>query len=276
MTKLKWAPYPEAKIASYRVYRSILGFTAPILTTLAGKTLTLKINGGALQTVNFTGGSVIDDINNAIVGGKAYQSQADLNQFVFRGDLREAPGSIQIVGGTALGDLSLTARIITEKSEDVLLATVPALADPNSFVEFTDPDGCPSDWYAVTTVDPGGCESLKSNYRQAITGGGSLCVIEGIIVNLQGARVVDAEILATIQVPPESGATQAFISTDTISTLSGSDGRFAIALLQGAIVKFECEKIGLTRMIRVPDKPFAFINDIRVDLDYRYPLGYRG
>lgn len=285
MITLKWSQYPEAQVTSYKVYRSIVGFVAPLAPgPLTGKTLILKMNGGSSQTITFDGTPTIAKINATLTGGRAYAS-ADVTKFILRSDLRDNTGSVEIVGGTALTDLGLTARVISMQSEDMLIGTVPVPttpppADPCGcaaapVVEFEDADGVLQDWYAITTVDQFSNESLKTAYKQAVSASGPLCVIEGMVITLQGARIADAEVVATIQVPPEKMSPMANISLDSISTLSGADGRFSLALLQGAIVKLECPRIGLSRMIKVPECGFAFINDIRVDLDYRFPLGYR-
>jgi hypothetical protein len=270
---LRWAQYPEAQVASYRVYRSIIGFVAPFID-LNGKTLQLKINGGVTQTFNFTSASAVDTINATIVGGRAYLAFSGV-QFLLRSDNRET-GSVQIVGGTALTDLGLTARTITAQSEDLMLATVAPAIDPNDLVEFQDQDGVIQDWYALTTIDTFSNESLKTAYRQPISSTGPLCVIEGIVMNLQGARVVDAEVIATVQAPPEGSGSMSNITPEPISVLSGPDGRFSLPVLQKAIIRLEIPSMSLCRMIRVPESAYAFINDIAVDLDYRYPLGYRG
>ena len=286
MIKLKWYQYPGSNITGFKLYRSILGFTAPIVS-LTGKTLQLKINGGATQSHTFNATSIIDQINANFLGIRAAMSLENNANFIFRNDVRVTPiGSIQIVGGTAVPDLGLTVRTITEKSEDQLLATIPPALNPDDAVTYDDPDGSVSDWYAISTVDNFSFESTKSAYKHPITSSGNLCVIEGIVMTLQGTRVSDAIVSAVVQVPPEPQNGEydpalalmsikpdplANITKDIISTMSGVDGRFSLALLQGSIVKFECEAVGLSRMIRIPRTCFAYINDIKVDLDYIYP-----
>lgn len=233
------------------------------------------MNGGANQTITFVAGDIIAQINAVLVGGKAYASD-DITKFLLRSDNRGPDGSVQIVGGTALADLGLTARIITAKSEDTLVATIAALANPEDMVTYADPDGFVQDWYAITTVDTSANESLKSAYIQPIQATGPLCVIEGIVMNLQGARVPDVEVHANIQLHPEKIDALSNITLDKVRVLTSVDGRFSIALLQGAIVKLECDRIGLSRMIKVPEQAYAFINDIHVDLAYRYPIGSGG
>ena len=205
MIKLRWAPFPEANVAHYRVYRSMIGVkvsdAAP--ATVSGKTLILKIGNTANQTITFDGVmDTVDKVNAGLVGARAYPSIQNPLYFYIRADIREAPGSLQVVGGTALLDLGLTARTVSEKSEDELIATVAALPDPNTIVEYEDPDGVLQDFYAITTVDSFSNESLKTQYMQPICFSGPVCVLEGVIINLQGARVPDAVITASLELSP--------------------------------------------------------------------------
>lgn len=278
MITLRWAPFPGADVSSYRVYRSIIGFVAPVVSpaTLSGKTLQLRMNGGTLQTITFDSTTpAMDKINATLVGGRAYQSLEDSGYFLVRSDLRVSPGAVQIVGGTSLSLFGLSARTIAEKSEDQMIASVPALPDPNQLVEYEDPDGVCQDWYTVTTVDSFGTESRKPPYQQPQTYSGPICVLEGIVTNLQGVRIADAEVIATLVKYPQEIGKAPQITLDPITTLTGSDGRFCLPLLQGALVQLDIPAVGFSRNVTVPNKPCEFITDLRVDLDYRYPLEYR-
>jgi hypothetical protein len=275
MITLRWAQYPEADVALYRVYRSIIGFRAPAVApaTMAGLTLQLKMNGGSTQTITFSGSQpLVDQINAVLTGGRAYGSLLDSGYFFVRSDLREAPGTVVIVGGTALSLLGLTARTISQQSEDTLVSTIAAPVDPDEVVEFEDSDGALQDFYALTTSDSVGNESLKTSYRQPVASTGKLCVIEGIVSNLQGVRMVDAEVKATLVKFPHSPETANYITLEPITTLTGPDGRFSLALLQGAIVQLDISALGYSHNIQVPEKAFALITDLEVELRYRYPL----
>jgi hypothetical protein len=275
--KLRWAPFPGADVVKYRVFRSIIGFsfTKPELSSINGTTLQLKMNCGALQTVVFNG---TDPIINQIslTGGHAYNS-ADDTEVIIRSDIREAPGSVEIIGGTILPLINQLPRLITEKSEDSLLAEIDALEDETAVVELEDPDGAIQDYYAITTINSVGDESVKSPYKQAIQCTGPVCIVEGIVYDLQGVRVPDAEVIATIQVPPDHAGSSSLgnVTKEPIKTYTGSDGRFSLPLLQNALVEFKIPATGFESMIRIPEAAYAFLNDIPVDLDYRYPLGYR-
>ena len=275
MITLRWAPYPDANIAGYKVYRSFIGFIGviPSGVDIDGKTLELKVNGGSLQTFTFNNiDTVIDTINETIVGAEAFPSIADSDEFIVRSQLREDPGSIEIVGGTGLLDLGLAIRTISEKSESILIASLEALEDQTEALTYDDLDGALQDWYAISTISNVGSESAKTPYRQAIQFTGPLCVMEGIITDLQGLRLVDEEVKAKIIKVPQESPIRSSISKEWVSTLSGPDGRFSLPLLQGTIVKFEVPILKFSRNIRVPYKAYEFVTDLLIDLDYRYPL----
>lgn len=278
MITLRWAPFPGADVVSYKVYRSMIGFSAPVLTpsALGGKTLQLKMNGGTTQTITFdTFYPPYDKINATLVGGRAYLSVEDSQYFLLRSDIRSTPGSVQIVGGTAMTALGLTARTIQEKSEDQLLDQIPADPDPEVVMEYNDQDGVCQDWYTVTSVDSHGTESAKAPYRQPTSYTGQVCVLEGIVTNLQGVRMPDVEVMATLVRYPQAIGKCPQITLEPITTYTGSDGRFSIPLLQGALVQIDIQSVGFSRNITVPEKAYEFLTDLQVDLDYRYPLEYR-
>ena len=265
-------------MVSYKVYRSMIGFRGAVLSpsSVNGLTMQLKMNGGATQTAVFDGVTpVVDRINAVLQGGNAYLSVSNPAYFYLRSDIRTAPGAIVIVGGTVLASMGITPRTITEKSEDELIATVPANPNPDVLMECVDPDGSCEDWYAISTVSSSGDETSKTPYKQPISYTGRLCVLEGIVTTLQGVRVADAEVTATLVKYPQAIHKAPQITLDPITTLTGSDGRFSLALLQGALVQIDIPAVGFSRNVTVPCKPCEFLTDLQVDLDYRYPLEYR-
>jgi hypothetical protein len=275
MNTLRWLPFPEISVDHYNIYRSIIGFRAPLvaLPVISGKTLILKMNGKPQQTITFDATTgIVAKINATLVGGRAYGSTQDAAYFFLRSDIREAPGKVEILGGTALPFFGLSARAITEKSEHFVIAHVAALADTAIFVEYLDADGTIQDWYAISTADSEDNESLLTAFRQPISSSGEVCVLEGIIIDIQGVRVPDLEITARLMSFPQSLLGTTGIATTPVSTLTGPDGRFSFPLLQGAVVLLEIPSIQYSRNINVPATPFEFITDLSIDLDYRYPL----
>ena len=272
MITLKWARFPESDVVSYKVFRSIIGFSAPIMS-LTGKTLVLKVNGSTNQTFTFSASPIVNTINATIVNGRAFLSDSG-TRFIVRSNVRVSPGSVEIISGTALADLGLTPHLITERSESELLATVMANVIPTATEQYPDPDGVLDDFYAISSVSSLAIESLKTPWRQPIQTAGPLCVVEGTIADLQGVRIPDAEIIATLQVPPKS-LTNTYITKDAIRTLSGPDGRFSLPLLQCALVKLEVPLLGYMKMVTIPKQSYIFIKDLLVDDNYTYPIGLR-
>jgi len=270
MIILRWSRFPESDVASYRVYRSMIGFKAP-LADLTGKDLVLKLNGGLPQHFEFTGPIIVEAINSVILGGKASYC-ANGTHFILRSNLRQAPGSIEIVSGSALSVLGLNVGLITERSDAELIGEMVANTFPTTLEEFSDPDGSLQDFYAVSSVNQASVESLKTPWQQPITTTGPLCVIEGVISDLQGVRIPDAEIIATIQAPPER-LRMTYITKEPVCTQSSPDGRFSLPLLQGALVKLEIPQIGFSRMVTIPCQSYVLIQDILVDEDYIYKPG---
>jgi len=278
MITLRWKKFPGADVESYKVYCSILGFKAPILDNVLvdGKTLVLKMNGGDEQEITFDlDSTVIERINADLSGGHAYPNEGDPGYFYLRSDVRVSPGSVEIVSGTALADFGITARMIQEKSEDFALAVVPSAENPDDMVTFEDPDGVCQDWYAVSTLNIHGEESNKSPYKQPITHSGDICVLEGIVTDLQGVRIADSEVTATLVKAPHESMVSSQVTTEPIKTRTGPDGRFSLAVLQGALIRLEIQAVAFDRNVTVPSTSCALVTDLLIDLDYRYPLEYR-
>ena len=83
MIVLRWAAFPGSNVQSYKLYRSVVGFVAPIVSNLAGLTLQLRLDGGGVQTFTFGSGDPVALINATIVGGYAYPAGAG-TQFLVR------------------------------------------------------------------------------------------------------------------------------------------------------------------------------------------------
>jgi len=276
MIKLRWSPTQGADIAAYKIYRSIVGFIAPKHPDLDGCTLDVVVDGGSIQSIEFDDTDVVDKINAGIEGARAYNSLSVSDYFLFRSNTREAPGSVEILGGDCLALLGLTERLITERSETHLLDTV--MVDSGDLPElmcYEDKDGTPHDYYAISTVDSAGNESAKTNLKKAVTSVGGLCVVEGLISNAQGGREVDVEVSAKLADYPSSAGGESYITKELVKTLTYPDGRFSMSLVQGAVVKIEIPEIGYFRTIRVPEASHALILNELEDLSWRYPVEYK-
>lgn len=269
MNTLQWLPASTTDIQTYNVYRSFIGFLAnnAIPSDVAGKTLKLKLNGGTVQTVTFNGAEPITlQLTNGFRGGYAYTSSHDAESLVFRSKIKKAPGSVEIIGGTALAALGLVARLIEEKSEDILVAEIPyEELDEDEMVMFDDADGVKEDWYALSTVDDDDNESEKTDYRAAITVTEPVCVIEGRAVNVQGTPASDIEVTVSIGQTTLLTGTTTYAGPPSVTARTGPDGRFSLTLLRGAIAKVHIPDLGLTREFLVPNEPYAFLSELPED-----------
>jgi len=268
MVFVRWTQFPGSDVVSFNVYRAMIGVEASFID-VSGKSLTLALNGDPSQTINFTTSNPIADINLSLVGGKAYLSDSG-TEFIIRSDIREAPGSIEIISGTALVDLGLSPITVTEKSNPVAITNILAAVDPTTQLEFEDKDGSLLDYYSITTINSLSDESNYAPFQQPIAATRSLCVVEGLVANLQGARIPDALVEAVIELPPEVTEPGAHITKDTISTLSGVDGRFQLPILQGALVSIRIPEIGYDQMVEIPLTNFVFLEDLEATTEAKF------
>lgn len=272
MITLKWSKYPEVNITKYKIYKSIIGFIAvkPMPVMIAGTTLSIAVNGGAVQNILFYGtASIVDQINAVAIDVKAYNSEINPGVFYLRGNLRSEPGSVEILPCTALSVLGLVPKVITEKSETLLLAEINPSLTPDTVEEFDDVDGSIYDFYSISSINSVGDESLRTPLKRPVDTSGMLCIIEGYVCDLQGARVVDAEVRAILQQIPKD-MNSAFLTKEPITVLSGPDGKFSISLLRGALVKIDINDVSFSRNITVPNKSFAMLSDLLVDGTYQF------
>ncbi len=268
---LKWVPVEGANIASYKIYRSMIGIMTSLPAPFGlvnGDNLLLKINNQVIQNLVFTSDLNAEDmvnfLNGHLTGATAYLATGT-QKIILRSNVRTSPGYIDIVGGSAAVKMGLPIKVISERSDLVLLSTIPF-----STTSFTDNDGVLEDYYGISTVDGFGTESIISNLRQAINFSGPICVIEGCIIDLQGRRIADVNVKAKIVTPPTHGGGHSFVTTKEVSTLTGEDGRFSLPLLQTARVIFEINDTKVCDPITVPELPYAFFDDLGIDYQYMF------
>lgn len=259
----RWLPFDNAtNIVSFNVYRSIIGFTGKIGVNVSGKTLQLKVNNDTVQTVIF-GSDPVLDLTTQVDGGAAYLNY-DQDGFLFRSDIREAPGFVEIVGGDAMPLLEIgAARLISEKSEDGLIANVLVDNRPSTeFYEYRDNDGSLLDWYALTSLDNNDNESAKTAYMQPIQSTKPLCVVEGTLCNIEGARLVDQDITYSIAENAVGVGDRSSIGVAPLFVRTTHNGRFSFAIIQGVDILLEIPSIGFSSVVSVPNQNFVFLNDL--------------
>lgn len=269
--RLKWVPLPEADIQNSKIHRSMIGFKTPYeapFGLIAGEDIVLKINNQDTQTITFPGDFGIDGIviflNANLVGARAYKSSYD-NSLIVRSNLREAPGFIQVIGGSALSKLGQDPRIISEKSEVEIITTVPGAESV-----YADLDGVIQDYYAISTVDNFGNESKRCTLAQAVGFATPICVVEGKVIDLQGQRIPDVVVTAKIVTRPQITSGHSAIIKDELSVLTGEDGRFSLPLLQLSQVIFSINETRISDPIEIPEQDFVYFDDLPIYEDYRF------
>lgn len=270
---IRWGQIKGADVASFKIYRSIVGFIATDAqgSAIDGTDLVLNMNGTGEQTFVFNDtDSAVTTINQTIEGGHAFDSFQDDTKFLLRSDIKDENGSVEIVGGTAMNALGITPRVITEQSEEDLIHTEPVAEEENATYEYKDPDGDTEDWYRMTTVDSNGNESRPTEYKQATSDSGALCVVEGMVTDLQGARVPDAVIQAQIMDFDQTVIDPTYVSTDVIETLSQSDGRWALPILQNTLVRLVVDAVNYDEYVRIPEKTWVEWTDLEITQEHRW------
>jgi hypothetical protein len=264
-------PISGADISRYAIYRSIIGFetTLPAPSTVAGKTLEIAVNLGATQTITFNGTTPLLEQFSAITGGYSVLSKLDATRLIFRIDEGSVPGVLQIIGGTAMADFGLTAHTISNQSDSYLIAYVNAMpADDTVGVEYCDIDGTIYDSYRVSTVNMANELSKPTAYVVPSETTGKVCWVYGLVSNAAGVRIPDAAVNIRILEYPQSVVAPSYINSDVITTYTGGNGRFEIAVIQGALVEISIPSIYFNRKVRIPDQNRAALSDLPVDKDY--------
>ena len=272
---ISFTPLVGAEISRYAIYRSFIGFVSPIVdpSVLSGKTLQVSIDMGPTQTITFDGVTpLVEQMNADLLKVNVYMSSLDPTNFVFRATSDVgAPVSLQLIGGTALTDLSQTARTITEQSEDVLIAYVEAQpTDDQTGVEFCDPDGDLNDFYAVATINLSNELSYKSSYISPTITTGKLCCIYGIVSDIDGVRIPDAPVSAQLIQYYQTVSPSCYLYREKKTVYSDSSGKFKICLLQGAQVHLEIPDTNYYKTIVVPEQARISITDLDLDRSYKF------
>ena len=276
MIRLRWAAAAESDVVSYKVHRSVVGVHAHHVdqVMVEGDSLILSVDGKAPQTILFSGPTpAVDQINAQLRGARAVALADSEDGFLLRSNTKSAPGSLEVIGGTALDAFMLDRGLRTERSEWHTIAEilVSATADITAPLTMTDPDGLPEDYYQVTAVSSTGEESRPTPPKKASQSLAEVCVIHGAVVSLSGYPVPDLAVKATLMVAP-TDLQGLHISKKPVVALTDAYGNFSIALLQGASVLLEIEDIGYSRTFTVPALDFVVLPSVESDFDYRFPL----
>lgn len=140
-------PYTDAEFTTAPSVTApvIVGTAEGDFASLAGKTLKVKVNGGAEQQVTFISAdpisltNVIGEINGAITGLVA--DNDGTGKLRLTGGLTGTGGTLEITGGTGLTILGLAASFANGLDENIALQT------GVSEYEYDDLSGSASYWY---------------------------------------------------------------------------------------------------------------------------------
>lgn len=265
MITSRWFPDPGTlpNIKLFRVYRSIVGFCGKLGPSVAGKTLELKVNNETVQTITF-GIDPVADLN-LVEGGAAYTNFAG-DGFLFRSDIRDTPGYVEIVGGTVLSPDVLeigVGRLIEAQSEDKLIAEVLEDGRPaTEAYEYKDNDGSLLDYYAVSAVDDNDDESSKTPYMQPLSSSKPLCVVEGTLCNIEGARICDALVKYKIAEYSIAVDKKSSLGIGELEVRTSHNGRFCFAVVQGIDIHLSIPAIGFSEVVCIPEVDFCFLNEL--------------
>ena len=269
--KLRWVPIEYSDIKAYKLYRAIIGFNTPTeapFGLIMDDDLIFKANNDTTQTIVFDQDYSVDDlityINQRAVGATAYRDYYS-NALYFRSDNRTESGYLDIIGGTSLAKFGQAPRLIQEKSEPLYVTTTLFGVE-----EHDDMNGLVDDYYGLTTLNSLDQESSRTALIKASAFGGELCVIEGVIYDLQGARIADVPVTARVVNPPDKVNVHGMITTKPIYTLSAENGRFSLPILQGTQVIFYIDETRVSDTVEIPYEPYVYWDNLPIYEQYRY------
>ena len=251
MITLKWSVNTASSAIAYKIYKSFIGFDVNKIS-LPQKTLVLSIDGAQEICIVFDEGDVAEKLKT--IPGLFVTQLYDQWRV-------KAKKSIKIISGTSLTALKLSKGLIEEKSLKLLVATVYRVDMNRSEYEFKDEFGAYDDFYGISSIYQNGTESNMCPMRQGVSSTGPICVVEGLVSDVQGSRVQDIEVIAKIHRYPDL-LNKTLITKAPIKVYTHSDGKYTLPLLQGAIVKIEIPSLGLGRTIEVPKATSAQLADL--------------
>jgi hypothetical protein len=123
--------------ATFVAARAVAAGSGLAIVNISGETLTLKINGGALQTITFGAGDVSADtacatINSQLLGGWAEVVTGEIKIY---SDTLGTGGIVEIVGGSARAELGLTIAVNVEATSKAVDCTAVTIAEIKTWLE---------------------------------------------------------------------------------------------------------------------------------------------
>lgn len=267
-----------------RVYRSktgelgvydLLTADSPVAATLTGsqaapfsingKTLTLKVDGGAEQTVTFT---TADPVPVDLAVGEINSQTTDLTATEDAGAVKltsdtTGTGSIiEVTGGSALADLGFTSGDI-DNGEDQHITLV-ALQEN---YEYDDQSGDASYWYKTQyyNTTSGAFSSLSDAVQGNVTTivpSADLVTASIDVADLAGRPVEDMRISFYYTLEPPIQTSDIALLERVVEAQTDQVGHAEIDLVKGAVIDVTFVGTGMVRRITVPDADFDLLDEI--------------
>lgn len=256
-------PYTDAKLITADTAQKpvLVGTEEGPFASLQGKTLKLKVDGGAEQTLTFTAAdpvsltNVIAEFNTDITGATA--SDDGTGKLQIEGDQAGTIGTLEITGGTGLTILGFTSGD-KDNGED----THPTLLAGVDSYEYDDQSGQASYWYRTRYYNTtSGNTSSYSDWTQGSTGAAvasSELIIGKIkLADIDGTALVGAKVTISNTYSPLI-ADEHFIAGSSVQLETDGSGYAEVTLIKGSIVDVILEGTTFIRRIQVPDTGTEF------------------
>lgn len=225
-----------------------------------GQTLTLKVDGGAEQTVTFISPNplnvdqAIAEIDDQTTGLTPTESGGAV---ILTSDTTGTSSILEIVGGTALSELGFSAGSAGGKDADVILA------GGTSEYEYDDQNGLSTNYYQSQYVNSstGAVSSLSDPVQgsvSALVPTANLITAKIDLADVDGAPLVDIVVsLYNIYVPPLVVSDIGVLGKN-IEMVTDSVGHAETTLLKGAVVDVAIAGTEIIRRITVPSTGTEF------------------
>lgn len=256
------SPYTDTKTITDIIAQPpvLVGVEEEPFPSLQGKTLKLKVDGGAEQVVTFLAAdpasliNVVSEFNSSIVGAGASE---DVGKLRLDGDNVGTAGVLEITGGTGLSNLGfITGQ--RDNGEDTHIAL---LTSVDSY-QYDDQSGEASYWYRTRFLNTiSGNVSSWSDWTQGSTGAvitASLLTIGKIkLAEIDGTAMVGAKVTLVNTFSPLI-ADSFFIAGRAKQLITDGSGQAESLLIKGSIIDVVIEGTSFIRRIQVPNSGTEF------------------
>lgn len=249
--EIRWASAMPTVVQVFRLRAGVPTWAAPFATQ-QGDTLMVRSEGPWVEITLPGSYATAQDLANALnprlrtIGCYAVVDSADRVYLCH-------PRFIEIVGGTALTALGLTAGTVASPATREYLNTVSA--DPSEgeeYAVFEDPNAIAGDRYVVRDLSGESLAVAPGNYMKAV------CSCEGTLLG------PDTQPLAGIEVFLAGHPTyQQFAYEDTrLRAQTDALGRFAFILDRGVEAGIVIPRLDISLSFAVPEAPWLDLNTL--------------